>query len=77
MVSRDVPSSVSPKTVLLRYLSSGTCQSRDELVLAVIGQGQRNAAHVRYGSLADIRERIRDVRFILKADMLSVGINVC
>jgi hypothetical protein len=46
-----VPSSASPKTVLLRYLSSSTCQSRDELVLAVIGQGQRNAAHVRCGAL--------------------------
>jgi hypothetical protein len=30
-----------------------------------------------FGSLADIRERIRDVRFILKADMPQVCINVC
>jgi hypothetical protein len=42
-----VPSSASPKTVLLRYFSSGTCQSRDELVLAVIGQGQRNETRTR------------------------------
>jgi hypothetical protein len=62
-----VPSSASPKTALLRYLSSATCQSRDELVLAVIGQGQRNAAHVRYGSQADIARRIQDVCFTLKS----------
>jgi hypothetical protein len=32
--------------------------------------------NVRYGSLADIRERIRDVRFTQKADMLSASIDV-
>jgi hypothetical protein len=30
-----------------------------------------------FGSLADIRERIRDVRFTPEADMCIVGINVC
>jgi hypothetical protein len=59
-----VPSSTSPKTVLLRCFSSGTCQSRDELVLAVIGQGQRNTAHVRYGSLADMTLATVNVRFV-------------
>ena len=29
------------------------------------------------GSLADIGQPIRDVRFAPKADMLIVGINVC
>ena len=33
-------------------------------------------ANVRFGSLADIRERVRDVRFTPEADMLIVGINV-
>ena len=34
-------------------------------------------ARVRFGSLADIRERIRDAALPPKADMLSVGIDVC
>ena len=29
------------------------------------------------GSLADTAARIGDVRFTLRADMLSIGINVC
>ena len=32
---------------------------------------------VRYGSLADIGQPIRDVRFTPKSDMLIVCINVC
>ena len=31
----------------------------------------------RSGSLADTAARIGDVRFTLRADMLSIGINVC
>ena len=33
--------------------------------------------HVRFGSLADIGQSIRDVRFAPKADMCSVKIDVC
>jgi hypothetical protein len=33
--------------------------------------------NVRFGSLADIRQPIRDVRFTPEADILIVGINVC
>jgi hypothetical protein len=32
---------------------------------------------VRFGSLADIGQPIRDVRFTPEADILVVGINVC
>jgi hypothetical protein len=47
LVSTGVPSSASPRTVVLRYFSSGTRQSRDELVLAFIDQGKRNEARHR------------------------------
>jgi hypothetical protein len=41
-----------------------------------LGQVQR-ASDVRFGSLADIGQRIRDVRFAPESDVLIVGINVC
>ena len=37
----------------------------------------RTQANVRFGSLADISERTRDVRFAPRADMFSVEIDVC
>jgi hypothetical protein len=36
----------------------------------------REVSDVRFGSLADIGEPIRDVRFAPEADMLSVSIDV-
>lgn len=38
---------------------------------------KRNPLNVRNGSLADIRERIRDVRFIPRGRLLILGIKVC
>jgi hypothetical protein len=47
----------------------------NQVILTEIVRGE--LVDVRYGSLADVRARIRDVRFTPEADMLIVGINVC
>jgi hypothetical protein len=47
----------------------------NQVILTEIVRGE--LVDVRYASLADLRARIRDVRFSPEADMLIVGINVC
>ena len=67
-----------------RNSECGDCRSNASFILVVKSFRLRphpngtsfDLNQVRFGSLADISERTRDVRFTLKADMLSVSIDV-
>src|SRR5262245_8230163 len=58
-------------------ITSSLTQSRNAKESPSYREEHQHRLHVCFGSSANIRERIRDVRFTPMAGMLSGGIDVC